>query len=32
MFAEIPTAEHDVYMDKVITEDAIYDGRGRGDR
>ena len=30
MFPEIPMAEHDIYMDKVITEDRIYKGRGRG--
>lgn len=30
MFEEIPVAEHDVFMDKVITEDHVYPGRGRG--
>ena len=30
MFPEIPMQEHDVFMDKVITEQAIYPGRGRG--
>lgn len=30
MFEEIPVAEHDVFMDKVITESAIYQGLGRG--
>jgi 5-formyltetrahydrofolate cyclo-ligase len=30
LFDEIPTQSHDVYMDKVITEQAIYEGRGRG--
>lgn len=30
LFDEIPTAAHDVYMDKVITEKATYAGRGRG--
>jgi 5-formyltetrahydrofolate cyclo-ligase len=30
LFDEIPTAEHDVFMDKIITEKAIYPGRGRG--
>ncbi len=29
MFPEIPTAPHDVFMDKIITESAIY---GRADR
>ncbi len=30
LFAEIPTAEHDVFMDKIITETAVYEGKGRG--
>jgi len=29
MFEEVPTQEHDVFMDKVVTELAVYDGRGR---
>jgi len=29
MFEEIPMQSHDVSMDRVITESAIYDGRGR---
>jgi 5-formyltetrahydrofolate cyclo-ligase len=29
MFPEIPTQEHDIFMDKVITERAVYEGRGR---
>jgi 5-formyltetrahydrofolate cyclo-ligase len=29
MFPEIPTAAHDVFMDKIITEKAVYEGRGR---
>lgn len=29
MFDEIPTQEHDIFMDKVITENAVYSGRGR---
>lgn len=29
MFEEIPTESHDIYMDKVVTEDAVYQGRGR---
>jgi 5-formyltetrahydrofolate cyclo-ligase len=30
IFDEIPTAEHDIFMDRIITESAIYQGRGRG--
>lgn len=30
MFEDIPVAEHDVFMDMVITEDRIYPGPGRG--
>ena len=30
LFAEIPVQEHDIFMDKIITERAIYPGRGRG--
>ena len=30
MFEEIPVAEHDVFMDAIITEEGIYDGKGRG--
>lgn len=29
MFPEIPMQSHDIFMDKVITESAIYDGLGR---
>lgn len=29
MFEEIPVEEHDVFMDKVVTEKAVYAGRGR---
>lgn len=29
MFPEIPVQHHDIYMDKVVTESAVYDGRGR---
>lgn len=29
MFAEIPVARHDIFMDKIITEAAIYEGKGR---
>ena len=28
-FPEIPTQAHDVFMDKIISEAAIYEGRGR---
>ena len=30
VFDEVPVADHDIYMDKLITEDHIYNGRGRG--
>jgi 5-formyltetrahydrofolate cyclo-ligase len=29
MFPEIPMQDHDVFMDKVITEQAVYQGLGR---
>jgi 5-formyltetrahydrofolate cyclo-ligase len=29
LFPEIPTQEHDVFMDQIITEVAVYRGRGR---
>ncbi|TWU02680.1 5-formyltetrahydrofolate cyclo-ligase [Stieleria varia] len=29
MFDEIPMQDHDIYMDKVVTEKAVYEGRGR---
>ena len=29
MFDEIPMQPHDIYMDKVVTESAVYDGIGR---
>ncbi len=29
MFDEIPMQDHDVFMDKVITEQSVYEGRGR---
>jgi len=29
MFDEIPMQDHDIYMDKVVTEKAAYDGLGR---
>ena len=30
LFDEILVAPHDVYMDKVVTEAAVYEGKGRG--
>ncbi len=29
LFDDIPTAAHDIFMDLVITEKAVYKGRGR---
>ena len=29
LFPEIPVQEHDVFMDRIITEAAIYPGKGR---
>lgn len=29
LFPEIPTAEHDIFMDLIITERALYEGKGR---
>jgi len=29
MFPELPVGPQDIYMDKVITEEAVYEGRGR---
>jgi len=29
MFPEIPTAAHDIFMDQIITEAAVYPGQGR---
>lgn len=29
LFPEIPMQSHDIYMDKVVTEDATYEGLGR---
>ncbi len=29
LFAEIPCEEHDIYMDKIVTESGTYLGRGR---
>lgn len=28
LFEEIPTAPHDIFMDKIVTEAATYEGRG----
>jgi 5-formyltetrahydrofolate cyclo-ligase len=30
LFPEIPTQAHDIFMDKIVTEQAIYPGKGRG--
>ncbi|MGL4465461.1 MAG: 5-formyltetrahydrofolate cyclo-ligase [Planctomycetia bacterium] len=32
LFPEIPTQAHDVFMDAIVTELAVYPGRGRGGR
>ncbi len=29
VFPDIPTAPHDIFMDKIITEKAVYQGKGR---
>lgn len=29
LFEEIPVESHDIYMDAVVTEDAVYEGKGR---
>jgi len=29
MFEKIPAESHDIYMDKVVTEDEVYSGKGR---
>ncbi len=29
LFADVPMLPHDVFMDKVITEKAVYEGKGR---
>ena len=29
LFEKIPAESHDIYMDKIITEDATYTGKGR---
>jgi 5-formyltetrahydrofolate cyclo-ligase len=30
LFPEIPTQDHDIFMDKILTEHATYEGKGRG--
>ena len=30
LFDEIPVADHDIFMDTLITENHVYPGRGRG--
>jgi 5-formyltetrahydrofolate cyclo-ligase len=30
LFPEIPTQHHDIFMDMIITEQAVYPGKGRG--
>jgi len=30
LFPEIPMQHHDIFMDKVVTEAAVYEGLGRG--
>ena len=29
LFAEVPTMPHDIFMDKIVTEQQIYQGKGR---
>ncbi len=29
LFPEIPTQAHDIFMDKIITEKTVYNGKGR---
>ena len=29
LFPEIPTEDHDIFMDKILTEQATYQGQGR---
>jgi 5-formyltetrahydrofolate cyclo-ligase len=29
LFPEIPVAQHDIFMDKIITEAGVHDGQGR---
>lgn len=30
LFDEVPMLEHDIFMDRVLTEQAVYAGKGRG--
>jgi 5-formyltetrahydrofolate cyclo-ligase len=30
LFDEVPMAEHDIFMDRILTEKEVYQGRGRG--
>ena len=30
LFSEIPMQQHDIFMDKIVTEAQVYPGRGRG--
>lgn len=32
MFDEIPMQSHDIYMDKVVTQSNVYQGRGRANQ
>jgi 5-formyltetrahydrofolate cyclo-ligase len=29
LFPEVPVAQHDIFMDRIITEAAVYEGQGR---
>ncbi|MFA9462420.1 5-formyltetrahydrofolate cyclo-ligase [Thiohalorhabdus methylotrophus] len=30
IFDKIPVDDHDVYMDKIVTEEGVFNGKGRG--
>ncbi len=32
LFDEIPAEDHDIFMDKIVTEDNVFSGRGRATR
>jgi 5-formyltetrahydrofolate cyclo-ligase len=32
LFADLPTEAHDIFMDQIVTEKAVYPGRGRGEK
>jgi 5-formyltetrahydrofolate cyclo-ligase len=32
LFPEIPTAAHDIFMDRILTEKAVYVGKGRKEK